>query len=617
MRFFYKTFASFRTRLMVLVLLPTIPAFALALQRNLQQRQSEKSRVVQEISAVSRLLAANQRSYVRNTRQLLATLSSLHFLVHSSDSNFCRVNFNNLITLSPDYLNFGLIESNGIIFTSAITTNTAPRSLADRPYFQRTQAYKKFSIGGYQLGRLTRQRTLTFGYPVTNKSGSLFRVLFASLRLDRLTEAGRGIPLPDGAIATVIDTSGNILARLPDEGSWVGKAFPDAELVREMLKVGEGVMQTRGLDNTQRVYAVTSISDDVAPQLFVAVGVPTSVLFASANEMLRRNLFVMAGTIFAALLGAWLFANRALIRPVRSLSETADQLARGNLAARSHATHSTLEIRQLSDSFNLMASSLEQREADLRNAHADIARINAELENRVNERTAQLTAANQELESFSYSVSHDLRAPLRHMDGFAELLKKNQHDRLDEKGRRHLQIISDAARKMGALIDDLLVFSRMGRQEMQRDLVNMNELVKDSIAQYEPDCADRKIEWNISPLPDVQGDCAMLKQVWLNLISNALKYSRTRDVSRIEIGCGVRPAEFIFHVRDNGVGFDMRYADKLFGVFQRLHREDEFEGTGVGLANIRRIIVRHGGRTWAESAPDQGATFYFSIPTHD
>lgn len=601
---------------MVLVLLPTIPAFALALQRNLQQRESEKDRVVQEITSVSQLLAANQLSYVRNTRQLLATLSSLEFLVHSSDSNFCRVNFNNLVTLSPDYLNFGLIESDGDVFTSAVNTNNAIKSLADRPYFQRTQKHKKFSIGGYQIGQLTKQRCLTFGYPVTNKSGSLFRVLFASLKLDPLTEKSRDISLPEAATATVIDTSGNILMRLPDRDAWVGKAFPDADLVREILKVGDGVMESIGLDGTNRVYAVTSISDDVAPQLFVAVGVPTTVLFASANEMLRRNLIVMAGTVLAALLGAMLFANRALIHPVRSLSEAANELARGNLSARSSEAHSTLEIRKLAESFNSMASNLEQREAELRKAHGDIARINAELENRVNERTAQLTAANQELESFSYSVSHDLRAPLRHMDGFSELLKKNQSDRLDEKGRRHLQIISDAARKMGALIDDLLVFSRMGRQEMQHDHVSMDELVKDSIAQHEPDCASRKIEWNIAPLPDVRGDGAMLKQVWLNLISNALKYSRTRDVARIEIGSDASRSEIVFFIRDNGVGFDMRYADKLFGVFQRLHREDEFEGTGVGLANIRRIVSRHGGRTWAESTLDQGSTFYFSIPNH-
>lgn len=612
----YQTFASFRTKLMVLVLLPTIPAFALLLQRNFHQRESENNRFIQEISSVSQLIAANQHAYVRNTRQLLATLGGIDFLSRSTDSNFCRVNFNNLLKLSPDYVNFGLIESNGLIFSSAVTTNDGRMSLADRPYFERTRKYRKFSMGGYQVGRLTHQRSLNFGYPVTNNAG-LYRVIFASLRLERLSEAASNVSLPNSAIATIIDKNGYVLARLPTEGSWVGQSFPDTELVRKVLGVGQGVVKSHGLDGIERIYAVTPISDDISPQLFVAVGVPTQVLFAAANESLRRNLYIMAGTIFAALLGAFLFARRALIRPIQSLSETARLWAGGNLAVRSEGSNFTIELQQLSDAFNSMASSLQRREAELRQAHQDISSINNDLENRVQQRTAQLTAANQELESFSYSVSHDLRAPLRHMDGFAELLKKNQSDRLDEKGRRHLQVISDAARKMGALIDDLLVFSRMGRQEMRRNCVSMQELVKEAISQHEEGCAQRKIEWNISELPSVEGDCAMLKQVWLNLISNALKYSRTREIACIQIGCEVLPREFVFFVRDNGVGFDMQYADKLFGVFQRLHGENEFEGTGVGLANIRRIITRHGGRTWAESTLGEGATFYFSLLRHD
>jgi signal transduction histidine kinase len=468
-------------------------------------------------------------------------------------------------------------------------------------------------MGGFQIGRLTGQPSLNFGYPVTNHSG-LHRVMFASLKLERITEAARNVSLPTFATATIFDSSGRILASIPEQGSWVGQSVPYADLVRDALKVGQGIVETSGLDGVQRVYAITSVSDDTGPQIFVSVGVPTAVLFADANKALIRNLIIMAGITLAALLGAFLFAHRALVRPVHSLSETARELAGGNLAARSQVSSFTVELRQLSDAFNSMASSLQQREADLRNAHADIARINTELEFRVLERTAQLTAANQELESFSYSVSHDLRAPLRHMDGFAELLKKNQADRLDDKGRRHLQIISEAAKKMGTLIDDLLVFSRMGRQEMRRDHVNMNELLKESIVQHEPDFAHRTIDWKITPLPDVQGDRSMLKQVWLNFISNALKYSRTRETARIEIGCQEFPTEFIFHIRDNGVGFDMQYADKLFGVFQRLHRDDEFEGTGVGLANIRRIVMRHGGRTWAESTLGQGSIFYFSLP---
>lgn len=238
-------------------------------------------------------------------------------------------------------------------------------------------------------------------------------------------------------------------------------------------------------------------------------------------------------------------------------------------------------------------------------------RVASELQNR----GELLQAANKELEAFSYSVSHDLRAPLRHIDGYAALLSKAADEALSEKARRYLQTISDSAKHMGQLIDDLLVFSRMGRQDMLRTTVNLDQLVKTVLHDLRLDLQGRTISWTMHPLPNVLGDPAMLRQVFVNLISNAVKFTATRPEAKIEIGAIRRNSgEAELFVRDNGVGFDMQYVNKLFGVFQRLHRADEFEGTGIGLANVRRIIHRHGGRTWAEGTPDQGATFYFSLP---
>jgi len=241
-----------------------------------------------------------------------------------------------------------------------------------------------------------------------------------------------------------------------------------------------------------------------------------------------------------------------------------------------------------------------------------IVRLNADL----NRRAAQLETANQELEAFSYSVSHDLRAPLRHINGFVEMLAKHNGEKLDERGRRYLKIIADAARQMGDLIDDLLVFSRMGRAELRLQNVDLTALAHEAVAGLATDITGRNVSWKISSLPRVQGDYAMLRQVLVNLLGNAIKYTRPRDPAHIEIGCREESisGEFVCFVRDNGVGFDMQYVDKLFGVFQRLHRAEEFEGTGIGLANVRRIVHRHGGRTWAEGKVDGGATLYFTLP---
>ena len=251
---------------------------------------------------------------------------------------------------------------------------------------------------------------------------------------------------------------------------------------------------------------------------------------------------------------------------------------------------------------------------DRKSAEQEVHLLNANLERRVLERTAELQAANQELEAFSYSVSHDLRAPLRHVDGFADLLQRHASNTLDDKGRRYLGAISESARRMGALIDDLLSFSRMGRTEMRQMTLNLGVLVEEVRREVEKEASGRVIEWHMKSLSDVQADPAMLRLVLVNLMGNAVKYTGSRHHAVIEIGAKESEAETVIWVRDNGAGFDPAYAHKLFGVFQRLHSAEEFEGTGIGLANVRRVVQRHGGRTWAEGAVGQGATFYFSLP---
>jgi len=225
-----------------------------------------------------------------------------------------------------------------------------------------------------------------------------------------------------------------------------------------------------------------------------------------------------------------------------------------------------------------------------------------------------LEASNKELESFSYSVSHDLRAPLRAISGFSAAVLEDYEKVVGEEGKRYLRLIAENAHKMGRLIDDLLNFSRLGRKQLVKSEIDISALARRVAAELSADAAGRAIEFNISDMPAARGDKAMIEQVVVNLLSNAVKFTRGREVAVVDFGCYNNKGETVFYVKDNGVGFDMRYVDKLFGVFQRLHSVDEFEGTGVGLALVNRIITRHGGRAWAEGEVGKGATFYFTLP---
>ena len=254
-----------------------------------------------------------------------------------------------------------------------------------------------------------------------------------------------------------------------------------------------------------------------------------------------------------------------------------------------------------------------QRKAD----HDRINRLNQELERRVAERTAELEGANQQLESFSYSVSHDLRAPLRSMDGFSRILLDEYGSQLGSEPRRLLEIIKDNASQMGCLIDDLLAFSRISRRPIQKRLTPLSGIVRQSIEKLEGEFQDRAVNIKVGDLPSREVDPALITQVFINLLSNALKYTRTKDRAAIEVGCEDKGGDgregLVFYVKDNGVGFDMRYSHKLFEVFQRLHRQEDYEGTGVGLAIVQRVIQRHGGEIWAEAEVNKGAAFYFTL----
>jgi signal transduction histidine kinase len=314
---------------------------------------------------------------------------------------------------------------------------------------------------------------------------------------------------------------------------------------------------------------------------------------ARTDTIEARNRLVVLLGLFTGILAttvtfATVYLNRLLTRGITALKTGTDIITGGRLDYRIPVVGKD-ELAELASRFNAMTEQLK---------HSYTA----------------LESANRELEGFSYTVSHDLRTPLRHVLSYSELLLRQNPEGLDEKSRHYLDVICKGATQMGRLIDDLLSYSRMGLVEMVKKPVRLDAVVAAVVRDLEPTAAGKPVRWLLAPLPTVPGDESMLRLVLGNLLANAVKFSGRRDQAVVEVGSNRDGNEIVVFVRDNGAGFDMKYADKLFGLFRRLHRIDEFEGTGLGLANVRRIIDRHGGRTWAESKVDEGATFYFSLP---
>lgn len=327
----------------------------------------------------------------------------------------------------------------------------------------------------------------------------------------------------------------------------------------------------------------------------VWVAVAERTMLSAGQSLIRQMVPITVALMVFGAFAVYTVSGR-ITTPLESVAQAAEAITAGDYSRRVAVDRGD-EIGRLGAAFNVMAARV-QADHDL-------------LEQRVAART-------QELEAFSYSVSHDLRAPLRHIAGFAALLEKHASDRLDDQSRRYVDTISGAARQMGRLVDDLLAFSRMARVDMMRSDVDLGMLVREIVEEVKLESPGRQIVWTIGDLPVVRGDRAMLKLAFANLIQNAHKYTSRRDVAEIAIGTmPPTAAGHVIFVRDNGAGFDMNYAAKLFGVFQRLHGADEFEGTGIGLANVHRIVERHGGRTWAEGQVDAGATFYVALPAEE
>lgn len=434
------------------------------------------------------------------------------------------------------------------------------RNFAHREWYQGLRSgWRPFVSPVYRRAALPQIEVFAVAAPIRRSGGDIVGILVLQFSIETFFDWLKDLQFERSEVLYVIDQNGRMAFHSRGGPGTSGADYSDVPVVQKLKRGARGVETAYDpREREDQVFAYAPVSPF---EWGTVAAEPARAVFAPKNHQLRRLLTAYGLTLFLVLCAVYL-ASR--LRTARQQS-------------------------------------------------ADDRRLNAELEHRVSERTAQLEAANKELESFSYSVSHDLRAPLRAVDGFSRILEEDYGTTLDDAARELIRVVRTNAQKMGQLIDDLLAFSRLGRQALSRVETDMTELARDAYSSLEATCGG--VALDLAPLPTAQCDPALMRQVWINLLSNACKFSGGRTVPRIEVtGWKGQGDDCVYCVRDNGVGFDMAYYGRLFGVFQRLHSEEQFPGTGVGLAIVQRVISRHGGRVWAEGKPNEGAAFFFALP---
>ncbi len=593
---------SIRARLLLLILFATlIPALVGgAFFRN--YRESLVADAKRELANTTRQVAQSLTETIRSTAQLHYGLSRARDF-DGNDRRACSNFLAGVLSEHPQYTGILTIKPDGQLFCDSLRTGRA-LNLTDRRYFR--DAFKSSNPLAVEpvFGRLTGMSVLQIAYGVRDDQGAPKFVLLASLNLEKYMQArSQALPVNTTTIA-LIDDKGTILTWHPAGEKKSGTSIADSALF-DFVKtsVDAGVRDDIPLEGTPRIWVAATLPGFENTGLRVLVGASRDALLAAANRKLTQARATVAVVWLLVFVCAWALAELAVRRPTARIVAAVKQFSEGDFGARIGAPYPRGEIGEL-------MIELDQAFAVMQSQREVIQQLNADLEVRVIQRTAQLESANKELEAFGYTVSHDLRAPVRHVGGFARLAVERA-SALDEETRRYLHKIMQAAAHMGTLIDDMLELSRAGRAELRSRRVNLTALIDAVREQCLRDANGRNIAWDIGELPAVRGDAGLLRQVFINLIDNAVKYTGGVENAVIKIAAeDTGNDEVCISVRDNGAGFDMAYAGKLFGVFQRLHNEDRFPGTGIGLATVKRIVERHDGRVWGEGKVNEGAVFY-------
>ena len=574
---------SITWRLTILVIVTIVPVLAFSAFMMVNYAQAQRAIYMQQFLATTRATSLAVDAEMTRLKAILETLRASPEVKNDDWGAF--YDFAKTIVAGELDLRVNVFDPSGqmIMTTLAPFGTNLPRTGSPEA-IQNALDTKQAFVSDLFISSVTKGYIISVFVPVI-ENGSVTHILSISAAPTRISTVLRSVILTEGGVGAVIDRKGTVIARTSNEANSIGrKATPD--FLAAISGASEGVYEAHSLEGTDFRGAFTKSS---------LLGWTISLGFdrGEFEAPLWRSLWVFGGggaaLVVCALLLA-LYCARGIAQPLVALSGIAAALGRGE-----HIPALRLNLKEAQDS----ADQLSRSAANLRR------------------RERALELANKELEDLSYSTSHVLRSPLRAIDGFSQILLENHSDGLDGEGKRLIRVLRSSARDLNAQIDGISEFLRLGRDKMSQGNIDMTEAVQMVVEELEPRTRDRKLKIEVYPLPNAFGDAAMIRRVWMSLLDNAAKFTASKGEAKIEVGAlSDDKTETVYFVRDNGVGFDMQFAGRLFGVFNRLHGDD-FPGDGTGLAIARRIVSRHGGRVWAEGKPDEGATFYFALPASE
>jgi signal transduction histidine kinase len=591
-----RTFDNLTVRVVILVLLAVLPSLGMIIFTAFEQRRQSQADTETDLIQRVRGIAAHRDALISEVSALLTAMAEIPF-VREADPSRCADFFDGLLRRFPGCTSFRIIGVDGRVRFSTLP-HPEGANISDRPWFRAVVSTRAFVVGEYQVGHYTGRPSLPVAYPIQDKTGRVESILYTALDIAQLNRSNASEPLYPGEVIGFLDRNGTLLARTPSLPEDRRRDASQTEIVRIVRSRGEGTAISVGIDGIQRMFAFTALGPN-RPYGYVYSGIPVDRVFGDANRLLMINLIMLGAASLLAFGAAFAFGRVLIVYPVNALLNTTERLAKGDFTARTGRSGDSGEFGRLAQAFDEMAEAL---------------RLHREgLEDLVHTRTAQLEAANEELRSFSYSVSHDLRTPLRIVEGFSSRLLKKYEPLLDEKGQDCLFRIMSGCRRMSDIIDDLLSLSRVTRTEIKAEDVDVTALVREIAEELQRSDPNRRVEFHIHNGLAACGDHGLIRAALENLLGNAWKFTGKQPSAQITVGRRDLRGGSVLFVEDNGAGFDAACSDRLFSPFERLHPSEEFPGTGIGLAIVKRIVQRHGGRIWAEGEVGKGAVFYFTL----